>query len=329
MQNGIDGRGAGVTALLSLALLATAGRADTLDFANGVRNLSPVAGLFGLAPPLPDGDDGIAVRLATASHSIGESEGNDAVLFDGETTELSVTATWSPGAEWRFSATLPYLWHSAGALDGFIDDWHAFFGFPDGIRDDVPRNQLRFQYRADGQSVIDLTRNRHGPGDARVAARWSPRRLAAHGLAVAVGVKLPTGSASRLTGSGATDVSAVLNWQRDRPDARWALDASAGVSRLGDADIALPGQRRTVWIGHFGAGYRVSDRFVLGARLQAHQGLVRDAPDPLNDASIIITTGGSLALGDAWRLDITVDEDLNVETAPDVVLRLGLARRFD
>ena len=329
MQNGMEWRRAATAASLLLAALAGRAQADSLDFSAGVRNLSPVAGLFAVAPPLPPGDDGVTATLATASHSVGESAGAAAVLFDGETSEVSITVARALGAHWRVSATLPYLWHSGGTLDGFIDDWHAFFGFPDGIRDEVPRDQLRFQYRDDGSQVVDLTRNRHGPGDVRFAARWSPPTLASRDLALAFGVKLPTGSASRLTGSGATDVSAALHWQRERAGSRWSLDASAGLALLGDADLALPDQRRTVWIGHFGAAWRVSERLALGARLQAHQGLVGDAPAPLSDVSVIITTGGSLQLGDRWRLDIAVDEDVNVETAPDVVLRVGLARRFD
>lgn len=314
---------------LTLGLFAFGSRAETLDFVAGTRNLSPVAGLFALEPPVPRAGDGIALSLATASHSVGESEGNDVVLFDGETTVLSLTATRSVGEDWRVALTLPCVWHETGSLDAFIDDWHAWFGFPDGIRDDVPRDDLRFRYLRAGTPAVDLTRNTRGVGDARLAAAWSPAALSSRGLSLALGLKLPTGSADRLTGSGAADVSAALHWQRGAPDRRWAFDASAGVAFLGDADIDLGNQRRVAWLGHFGAAYRVSDGFTLGARAQLHTGPVSDAPDPLSATSVIVVVGGALQLGSDWRLDIAVDEDLNVETAPDVVFRAGLVRRFD
>ena len=35
-----------------------------------------------------------------------------------------------------------------GTLDGFIDDWHDFFGLPEGTRPVLPRDQLNIAYRA-------------------------------------------------------------------------------------------------------------------------------------------------------------------------------------
>lgn len=316
-------------AAAALGLAAPGAQAETLDFTTLTRNLSPVAGLFALEPPVPRAGDGVTLSLATASHSVGESEGSNIVLFDGETNVLSLTATTRIGSDWRLAVTLPYVWHDSGTLDGFIDDWHSWFGFPDGIRDEVPRDDLRFDYTRDGQTVIGLTRNTRGVGDVRLAAGWAPAALSMRGLTLALGVKLPTGDADRLTGSGATDVSAALHWRSDGAGHRWAFDASAGVALLGEADIALGDQRRVAWLGHVGAAYRVTDGFTLGGRAQLHTGPVADGPDPLSAMSVIVVVGGQLEFGRHWRLGITVDEDLNVETAPDVVFRAALSRRFD
>lgn len=329
MQNDAITRALRAVMALSIGVAACGAKAETLDFTAGTRNLSPVAALFALEPPVPRAADGLALSLATASHSVGESEGNNVILFDGETNVLSLTATGSVGADWRIALTLPYVWHETGTLDGFIDDWHAWFGFPDGIRDDVPRDDLRFRYLRNGTPAVDLTRNTRGIGDVRLAAAWSPTALSSRGLSLALGAKLPTGDADKLTGSGAADVSAALHWQRDAPDRRWVFDASAGLAVLGEADIDLGDQRRVAWLGHFGAAYRVTDGFTLGARAQLATGPVADAPDPLSATSVIVVVGGALQLGRNWRLDIAVDEDLNVETAPDVVFRVALARRFD
>ncbi|MEO1596208.1 MAG: DUF3187 family protein [Pseudomonadota bacterium] len=300
-----------------------------LDFTAGTRNLSPVAGLFALEPPVPKQQDGMILSLSTVSHAIGESEGNNVVLFDGETNVLDAVGTFRLGDDWRVAITVPYIWHASGSLDPLIDDWHAFFGFPDGIRDDVPRDDLRFEYLRGGTPVVDLTRNTRGLGDVRLAASWSPAPLARHGLSLALGVKLPTGDAEDLTGSGSTDVSAALHWRRQAPTSRWLVEGSAGVAALGDADLALGDQRSTAWLGHVAVGYTVTPNVVLGTRLQLHSGPVADGPDPLSATSVLLTTGGSIAFNDDWRLDITFDEDINVETAPDIVFRFALSRRFD
>lgn len=329
MQKDVTTHALPAVMVLSLGLAAGGAHAQTPDFTAGTRNLSPVAALFALEPPVPRAADGVSLSLAAVSHSIGESEGNNVVLFDGETNVLSLTATRGVGANWRLALTLPYVWHDSGTLDSFIDDWHSWFGFPDGIRDEVPRDDLRFEYRRGGERVIDLTRNTRGIGDLRVAAGWSPPALSSRGLSLSLGAKLPTGDAAKLTGSGAVDISAALHWRRDEADRRWAFDASAGVALLGEADIDLGDQRRVAWLGHLGAAYRITDRLTLGGRAQFHAGPVADAPDPLSAASVIVVVGGAVAFGRDWRLDITVDEDLNVETAPDVVFRAALVRRFD
>lgn len=317
---------------LAIGLCASPSQAQdeaNLDFTAGARNLSPVAALFALEPPVPKTQDGVTVSLSTASHSVGESEGNNIVLFDGETNVLDAVGTFSIGDDWRVAITVPYIWHATGSLDPLIDGWHQFFGFPDGIRDDVPRDDLQFEYLRGGTPVVDLTRNTRGLGDVRLAASWSPETLARHGLSLAVGVKLPTGDADDLTGSGSTDVSAVLHWRRQAPTSRWLVEGSAGVAALGDADLALGDQRSTAWLGHVAVGYTVTPRLTLGTRLQLHSGPVADGPDPLSATSVLLTTGGSIAFNDDWRLDITFDEDINVETAPDIVFRFALSRRFN
>ncbi|MEM9323824.1 MAG: DUF3187 family protein [Pseudomonadota bacterium] len=317
---------------LLLGLCATPSQAQgeaTLDFTAGVRNLSPIAALFALEPPVLREQDGLVVSLSTASHAVGESEGNNVLLIDGETNVLDLVATFSLGADWRVAVTVPYVWHATGSLDPLIDDWHRFFGLPDGIRDEIPRDDLRFEYLRDGLPVVDLTRNSRDLGDVRLAASWAPEALARHGLSLALGVKLPTGDAETLTGSGGTDVSAVLHWRRQTPTSRWLLEGSAGVAALGDADLALGDQTDTAWLGHVAVGYTVSPKLVLGTRLQLHTGPVADGPDPLSDTSVMLTTGGSITLNDDWRLDITFDEDINVDSAPDIVFRFALSRRFD
>lgn len=298
-------------------------------FLVGEKNLSPVALLFALEPPAPDTGEGWRIDLRTASHALADVRGNSSVLFDGETSVASIGYTTRLSKRLVVSAELPYVWHTSGELDGFIDDWHSWFGFPDGIRDEVPRGQLRYTLRQDGVDVLDLRRNSHGVGDLRLRGRWALGDAAGERWSLAFSVKLPSGDADKLTGSGAIDAGVMLNWQHQpATDSRWSFEAGIGGVWLGNADVDFAGQNNATWTAQAGASWRAGARLTLGARLQGHGGLIDNAPAPIGDASLMLVTGGSYDLSQRWQLRITVSEDIKVDSAPDVTFRLGLARRL-
>ncbi|MDX1482479.1 MAG: DUF3187 family protein, partial [Woeseiaceae bacterium] len=182
---------------------------------------SPLTSTFGLPDATESGSvlDGgrtaWSAGLQLTSHSVAERAGPEIFIADGETTRL--TLEWRRGIadRWEIGLELPYLTHQPGGLDSVIDDWHRVFGFPDGARDDRPRDRLEFAYENDGVTRLDIARPSHGPGDVRMTGGYRLLATARHRLALRLGVKLPTGDEDQLHGSGAADVSLGLAGERE------------------------------------------------------------------------------------------------------------------
>ncbi len=304
-------------------LWAPAGAGDPLLAPLAVRNLNPFAQVQGLpawSAPLAERGGGFALSADLASHFTRSRRGDEAVSLDGETLRAALRWERQASNRWRIGAELPWLVHGGGVLDGFIEGWHEFFGLPSLGRDRVPRGRLRLTYRRAGRTRVDIRSARNGPGDLGL---YAVHRIDRHALAVRL--KLPTGEAGDLLGSGAPALSA---WWRGRwPLPRGALHAGAGGAWLGQGGV-LPGrQRHRVAFGGVAAAWRVRPRLALKLQLDAHTALYRSALRELGDAVLQISAGGSIALGRGWYLDLAVVEDeLRYDASPDVTFHLALRR---
>jgi len=65
---------------------------------------------------------------------------------------------------------IPVLVFSEGFLDGFLEDYHDAFGFPDYGRKNRPNNDFLYEVRRDGNLII---RGKSGTrfGDIRLALK--------------------------------------------------------------------------------------------------------------------------------------------------------------
>ena len=144
--------------------LPQAGLADALpDF-----NLSPLISTIGL-PNAQHGADLVErghtrwrSSIVTASHSTEDTDGNESLLFDGETTVASLGFDYGLRDRLQIGVELPYVLHESGGLDSFIDSWHDWFGLPDGIRTQIGQDQLNFIYQVDGNDLLNFGNNRAG-----------------------------------------------------------------------------------------------------------------------------------------------------------------------
>lgn len=293
-------------------------------------NLQPLAGLFLTHLPGATSADWRA-DLHTASHSAEEQRGSSAALFDGETSILVVGARWQLSPRLQIDWSLPYVWHSAGVLDRFIDGWHQTFGLPEGIRDERPRDALEFDLRNQGARVVDVTRNLHGSGDLRIAAVLALGDDDAQrgGWHLSAAVKLPTGDAKRLTGSGGSDLGIALHWRSSRIAAsRWQFAASGGAVVTGRSDFIAIERKPLVVSASGSARYSFGERFSLGAKLQAATATLETPLHLLGEPSLQLITGGEWQWRPHWSLAVSVSEDLAVERSPDVTIRIGVRRRY-
>jgi len=285
------------------------------------RNLSPLVSIYGL-PAWHAAEESLEVSATSelANHfSIGAA-GRDAVVFDGETWRNSLFVSKRFGDGWSVSFELPHYRVSGGVLDDVIDAWHSAFGLPDGGRNALGDSELLFALQRDGRDFYRLTADRSGVGDLQLGIGYRLGRQ--DGVYANAWVKLPTGDEADLTGSGSTDWALTLLRPRDvvvrgrRAGYFWGF----GAARLGRADLLAFDQERSVFMAVAGGSLSIAERFGIKLQLDFHSRLYRSELDHIGDAGLQATLGGWWRFTSRGSLEFGINEDLQVNTSPDVVL---------
>ena len=300
-----------------------------------IRNVSPFGQLYGLpryfGGALVTNGYQIAFSSEVANNFTGASAGDDLVFLDGETLALSYRYRRQLFERFELGLEVPWLSHQGGIFDGFIDEFHELFGFPDGGRTSFPRSQINFTLSSNGAQPVAITSRQRGLGDIRALAGVQLWRTDQRALAARLQVKLPTGSFDRLTGSDGTDVAAYLEYSDAAvlSKLRLTLTAGAGLVYLGAGDLLPVDQRQLAASGHFGLHFRVGERIRLIAQLDGHSELVDALFDEVGGAALQGTLGGRIQLlkQRLW-LDIGVEEDLIAESTSDVVFHFSLGAKL-
>ncbi len=302
------------------------------------RNLSPAVIGFGLPVPGPARVLGPGAGQAALSfdlvnnYALSEGAG-ESLLFDGESYRAAFSFDYgiSPGVE--FGAELPLIAHRGGFLDSFIEGWHDFFGLPQGGREQTPRNRLNYRYSRVGGEGFSLDSDSGGVGDFSLRAAWQLWQNSdlTSSLALRGSLKLPTGDASELTGSGSTDVALWLSGEQRRQVSAGLLLFYGGAGALlgTDGDL-LPDQRRNlVGLVNLGFGWQPWSSLGLQVQFDGHSSFYRGSDfRELNRFAGQLAMGGSIALGEKTVLELAVVEDIIVRTTPDVGFHLTLRHRY-
>jgi Protein of unknown function (DUF3187) len=326
--NWLPASGRGRAFLLTLQFAA----ADALPEALPTREQNPLLAGFGIPMPLPAraaeaGAWQLATELNWGSTALIQTDGTEAMLVDAETRELRVTIGKSLSPRLALQLEVPYRYLGAGTLDGFIDSWHDVFGLPEGARPVLERDQFHIAYARGNQVVLDVRASARGLGDASLNLGYSMLATQASAATAWLSVKAPTGDADELSGSGAVDVSLAVAASH-RFAERWSAFAQAAVTRLGDGDLLASQQRGVVWSGLGGVAWQASRGLALKAQVGGHTAVFeRTNLDFMSDA-LVLTVGGAYRFQSGWTLDLAASEDIAVETAPDVVIIVGLERTF-
>lgn len=226
--------------------------------------------------------------------------------------------------QWQALVKLPLIANSAGSLDGLIDDWHDFFGLPEGRRDMFPADQLNIEYTLDGVVEYSQTRSSSGLGDTVVALGYQ----SVGGTVYFAGIELPTGSDSDFSGNEAVDFALWLS-REVAIDAETTAFGMLGISFPGD-DGNLEGLiADRIWVAQLGLGYRFNDHLAGTVQLDMHSKTIdRSDLKPFGNSLQIQLGLGFLKLIDDHRLDLFFSEDIAVGTAPDISFGFRLAREF-
>ena len=308
--------------ILSLGAQAAPAQAPS-PFATSDRNpLVAVHGLPDTGNLFPSAGGGLTLGIDfEAANTLHDEKHDDERLFvDAESRRLTLRFGYAL-QDWLIEVSVPYVEHDGGSLDSFIDEFHDFFGFPDGGRDGQPGDRLSFEYTNEGVTVLQFDDARGGLGDIAVTLGRPVGTATNHGSVAWAQLKTTTGSVSRLTGSGAPDVALWLaGWRRFA--ARWAGYAAGGALIMGEGEVLAAQQRDWTWFSRAGGEYLPVQWLALQVELAVH-GPLYDSDTDLLGESAQLTMGGWLrAFGDS-RVHIAVSEDIHVGSAPDVVFHLG------
>jgi hypothetical protein len=197
-------------------------------------------GLFFLYPTpeaarvLDPGRFEIGTNAAYSSVFNQEKNGPAQLLLDFEVLRWAFNARWGVRDRFDVDVEVPFLYFTDGFLDQFVKDYHDFFGFPQGGRDQAPNNKFRYVVSSGGKTLYHTP----DPGtfalsDTVLNARYRilPEKEVWPGLVFKASVKVPTGSSSGGFGSGHLDYGGFFlmekNWSR--------------FSAYGNAGAVIPG----------------------------------------------------------------------------------------
>jgi len=165
-------------------------------------NLTPIR-----ATVLPR--DTLKVRVDSAYSNVFETgtSSTNSFIADMEIWRLALNAAYALRDDLEVGLEIPFLqlWH--GFLDPFIQDFHNFFGLPNGGRKQFPDNQYHFSFAANGKTIYNVNSQTMNLGDITLHLKQHVLDEGRINPAVAwfFDFKIPTGQISRGLGSGGTD----------------------------------------------------------------------------------------------------------------------------
>ncbi len=328
----------GLIVLIATFLSSRAAHAfDIIPFNS--RNQSPIVQIFGLpsagsAVVLPQGGKDAYLMLDHSSNYVDADLGGEQVVLDGETTRLTLGGRYGLTRSLEVGIEIPYVYHGGGFLDGFIINYHDLFGFPQGGRDQAPRDRLLYQYRRGGVDKLKIDSSGGGLGDVALTGGLQLYNDAApypRAVALRAEIKLPTGDSGSLRGSGSTDFSLWITGSDafELPLGEGAVFAAAGLMVMTNGSVLSDQQENYVGFGSLGAGWKPLSWLAFKVQMDAHTPFYRDSDlKSLSANAAQLLIGGTLALSERTSLDIAVSEDIAVNTSPDVAFHFNLITRF-
>jgi hypothetical protein len=186
------------------------------------------------------------------------------VIEDHEVQRLAYTWRRGLGRGMEVSIRAPLLYRNGGVLDEMINAWHAFFH----TKTSIDNRRLRENVRPYA-SVIALADasgaqftsqgNALGLGDVSATLKRELLRPSHRaGLAARIGLKLPTGNAGRILGSGAADLGLAMDGRYSLGRDFIAYGGLGGVA-MGRAAV-VPGAERAMMQWYGAVEYRANGR---------------------------------------------------------------------
>lgn len=321
--------------LICTTLFTTVASANNNASPFSIKNLNPFILVYGLpmteaAELKTQGKHASAISLDIVNNSMLTSRDNESISLDGETYRLAYIFRHGLNDNTEIGVEVPWLAHNRGFMDNFIEGWHDTFGLTNNERNKTPSNKLNYQYSLNNNPVTTIDGATQGIGDIRLFAARQLQKTTDSALSLHLSLKLPSGDAEQLHGSGATDLSASLahikrNWLSPL---QLTSFANAGLLYLGKGEVLTNRQNRLVGFGSTGLIWDKHHLIDLKTQLDFHSSIYDSGLDQLGSNTIQLTVGGSIHFNPTSRLDIGVGENLFTDTTPDFIINLVLKNNY-
>ena len=261
--------------------------------------------------------------LFSWTNSVSETED---VLFDAESRVVNLDYRYSLSDNWELGVDLPLIWRGGGVLDGFIDSWHEFFGFPEGDRNDVEDDQFNLIGRSDDGTVFANRDDGFGIGDISPSAKYliSSGSEYAPALSLKSKLRLPTGSSKY--GGESVDLSLQLLASKGFGD--FYIYGGVGYLLFLDDETKRIPFRTNNFHGSIHLEYQLFDStsLLLGGNMLSHP--LKDVRTQLSyqaylDAAVVVD------VSEVTRLEFMLRENLvSDDSSVDVSFVFGIRNRF-
>ncbi len=303
-----------------------------------VRNQNPFILVYGLpatapAEVLATGESSLQLRFDLTNNSKTSESSQERVILDGETYRTALIYKQGIADGWQLGVELPLIAHGSGFMDNFIENWHDTFGLSNSDREPWPKNRLLFSYSDNGLVEAEITDGTTGVGDLQLllARRLTPLSEKSS-LSLNASLKLPTGDADRLQGSGAADLALWLSGAAPELFGDWHAGGylQAGILLMGKGDLLPDRQRSHVLFGSVGLHWRAWPWLMLKAQIDAHGAFYDSELAQLGGSSAMLTVGGSMPVRQgAGAIDLAIGENLATNAVPDFMINLAYRHYFD
>jgi hypothetical protein len=318
----------------SLAFSSAEGSTDIIPLYSF--NQSPLIQIYGLpalgAARVLDKDKVIiSVQLHVANNSTQASNNGESILLDGETNRLTLVARQGLANGYEWGVELPFVSHSGGFMDNFIEHWHQTFGLPQGIRPNYPTNLINYRYIRNNNELIRVSRSTEGIGDIRLSAAVQLSHSPGDKLVALRGsLKLPTGKSADLFGSGSTDLALWLSTAPNKTNTSILRGyGGGGILLMTEGDVLPNQQRNYVAFGNIGLSYRMFPSLTLSAQLDAHSSFYSGSDlRQLNANAVQGLLGVLWEFSPGKNVGLSISEDLTVRASSDFVLNLSMSFSF-
>ena len=293
-----------------------------------LRNHNPFLQIYGLPTfqtaelAAPGGID-INVSVDIANDMDEADRLGETLIIDAETRSLSLSLRRRVGERFELGLDVPYIRHSGGFLDNVIYEFHDLVGLSNSTREG-PDDQFRLQFGQEGTTLFDLSEPVSGIGDVQLSGAAQFGKVTLRGS-----VKLPTGSAGKMTGSGATDVAlgVYADGQGQLFGRTLGYTGFVGVLALGDGEVLPDLQRSAVPYAGGALRWRASKNFALVTQLYAQGSYFDVRLDELGGTTAQLAFGGDYRFAKSgYLLRFAIAEDIAADAAPDFAAHLSIRR---